>query len=86
MAVSGGGRDTPIMSLKSWRLWRRPPVDDAYTDWLDAHSRCTDALAAWRRAEPRARRAAYRAYVEALEQEERAAAELERLQPPPLAA
>jgi hypothetical protein len=29
-----------------WRLpWRRPPVDDAYTEWLDAHSRCAKALA-----------------------------------------
>jgi hypothetical protein len=68
------------------RTWRRPPVDDAYTEWLDAHTRCSEALAAWRRAEPRARGAAYRAYLAALEQEERAAVELERLQPPPVAA
>jgi hypothetical protein len=74
------------MLFDTWRPWRRPPVDDAYTEWLDAHSRCTEALAAWRGAEPRFRGIAYRAYQEALEQEERAAVELERLQPPPLAA
>jgi anti-sigma factor RsiW len=66
-----------------WRLaWRRPPVDDAYTEWLGAHSRCAAALAAWRSAEPSARADAYRAYLAELEQEELAAAELERLQPP----
>jgi hypothetical protein len=74
------------MLFQPRRNRRRPPVDDAYTEWLDAHSRCTDALAAWRRAEPRGRSAAYRAYHAALEHEERAAAELERLQPPSLAA
>ena len=66
-----------------WRLrWRRPPVDDAYTAWLDAHSRCSAALAVWRDASPKGRRAAYRAYIVELEREELAAAELERLQPP----
>jgi hypothetical protein len=66
-----------------WRLrWRRPPVDDAYTAWLDAHSRCSAALAAWRDASPKERRAAYRRYLVELEREELAAAELERLQPP----
>jgi hypothetical protein len=74
------------MAFQPWRSWRRPPVDNAYTEWLDAHTRCTEALTAWRRAEPRKRGAAYRAYLEALEAEERTAAELERLQPPPLAA
>jgi hypothetical protein len=70
------------MGFRNWRTWRRPPVDDAYTDWLDAHSRCSEALTAWRRADRAGRRAAYRRYVAALEEEERAAAELERLQPP----
>ncbi len=66
-----------------WRIpWRRPPVDDAYTRWLGAHSRCTEALAAWRAASTGARAAAYRAYLAALELEELAAAELERLNPP----
>jgi hypothetical protein len=70
-----------------WRLpWRRPPVDDAYTAWLDAHSRCSATLAAWRRASPDERAAAYGAYVAALEREELAAAELERLNPPRVAA
>jgi len=65
-----------------WRLrWRRPPVDAAYTAWLDAHSRCTAALAAWRDASRDKRHAAYRAYIAELEQEELAAAQLERLQP-----
>jgi hypothetical protein len=74
------------MPLQGWPPWRRRPVDNAYTDWLDAQSRCTEALAAWSAAEPEARGAAYSAYLSALEQEERAAAELERRQPPPLAA
>jgi hypothetical protein len=66
-----------------WRLlWRRPPVDDAYAAWLDAHSRCEAALTAWRSADPGARAAAYCAYLAELEREELAAAELERLQPP----
>ena len=65
-----------------WLRWRRPPVDDAYTAWLDAHSRCSAALAAWRDASPKERLAAYRSYLVELEREELAAAELERLQPP----
>jgi len=69
-----------------WLPWRRPPVDDAYTEWLDAHSRCAEALAAWRSAAVGARAAAYRAYLAALEREELSAAELERLNPPRLAA
>jgi hypothetical protein len=70
-----------------WRLpWRRPPVDDAYTAWLDAHSRCSAALDTWREASSDERAAAYRAYLTALQREELAAAELERLNPPRLAA
>lgn len=71
---------------RTWRLpWRRHPVDNAYAEWLDAHSRCADALAAWRRAATGARDAAYRAYLAALEREELAALELERLNPPRVA-
>lgn len=68
---------------QTWRLGRRrPPVDDAYTAWFNAHSRCADALAAWRAAPRRARAVAYRKYLAELYREELAAAELERLQPP----
>jgi hypothetical protein len=75
------------MASQIWRLpWRRPPVDDAYTTWLDAHSRCKEALDAWRAAAIGARAAAYRGYLRALELEELAAAELERLNPPRVAA
>ena len=54
-------------------------VDDAYTTWFNAHSRCTEALKTWRAAEPEARAAAYRAYVAELDREEAAAGELARL-------
>jgi anti-sigma factor RsiW len=75
------------MRSQIWRLpRRRPPVDDAYTAWLDAHSRCAEALAAWRKAATGARAAAHRRYLAALEREELAAAELERLNPPRVAA
>jgi hypothetical protein len=75
------------MSAQIWRpRWRRPPVDDAYTEWLDAHSRCDQALQVWRKAEPRARAVAYRKYLAELSREELAADELERLQPSRLAA
>jgi len=73
-------------SQRRWLPWRRPPVDDAYTEWLSAHTRCAEALAAWRSAEVGTRAAAYRAYEAALEREEVAAAELERLNPPRIAA
>jgi hypothetical protein len=73
----------PMMPLFRWR---RPAVDDAYTTWLDAHSRCSAALEAWRKAAPRARAAAYVAYLAELAREELAAAELERLNPPRVAA
>jgi hypothetical protein len=56
---------------------RRLPVDDAYTTWFNAHSRCGEALQAWLDAAPAARQDAYRAYLAELEREESAAAELE---------
>jgi hypothetical protein len=63
----------------SWLRTRRPPVDDAYTAWFNAHSRCTQALRVWYAARGAARAAAYRAYLWELALEEAAAAELERL-------
>jgi hypothetical protein len=60
-----------------WLTSRRLPVDDAYTAWLDAHSRSGEALHAWLEAAPAARPDAYRAYQAELELEEAAAAELE---------
>ena len=65
-----------------WLPWRRPPVDDAYTAWFNAHSRCSQALRAWRSAAPGVRAAAYRTYLAELELEELAAAELARLHEP----
>jgi uncharacterized protein YciW len=62
-----------------WLRSRRRPVDDAYTLWFNAHSRCTQALRAWRIAAPARRAAAYRAYLAELELEELAAGELEQL-------
>jgi hypothetical protein len=62
-----------------WRPSRRPPEDDAYTAWFNAHSRCTQALRAWSTAPLGQRAAAFRTYVEELELEEAAAAELRRL-------
>jgi hypothetical protein len=62
-----------------WPYSRRRPVDDAYTLWFNAHSRCTQALRAWNTAAPEARTAAYRVYVAELELEELAAGELEQL-------
>jgi hypothetical protein len=60
-------------------------IDDAYSAWFNANSRCDVALRAWREASaPRAK--AHRAYVEALDLEEAAAAALESLQAAPLAA
>jgi hypothetical protein len=76
-------RQERTMPSPIWRLRRRrPPVDDAYTEWLGAHTRCAQALATWRAAPRGARAAAYRAYLRELEREELAAAELARLQPP----
>ena len=62
-----------------WLHSRRRPVDDAYTAWFNAYSRCTQALRAWSAAGPGKRAAAYRAYLVELEMEEVAAGELERL-------
>jgi uncharacterized protein YciW len=62
-----------------WHHARRRPVDDAYTLWFNAHSRCTHALRAWSTAAPARRAAAYRAYLDELELEEEAAGMLERL-------
>lgn len=66
-------------AARTWFRSRRHPVDDAYTAWFNAHSRCTQALRAWRVAAPKTRAAAYRAYLAELELEEAAAGELERL-------
>lgn len=62
-----------------WTRPRRPPADDAYTAWFNAHSRCTHALRVWRAAPRATRAAAHRAYLAELENEEAAALELERL-------
>jgi hypothetical protein len=62
-----------------WLPSRRLPIDDAYTAWFNAHSRCTQALRAWNAAAPEARAAAYRAYQAELAIEEEAACELEHL-------
>lgn len=69
-----------------WLDSRRLPVDDAYTAWFNANSRCGHALRAWREAPPGARPDAYFAYLAELGLEEAAAAELERLHTAPLAA
>jgi hypothetical protein len=62
-----------------WSRSRRLPVDDAYTAWFNAHSRCTQALRAWNAAPRRTRAAAYHAYVGALQAEEAAAQRLQQL-------
>lgn len=73
---------TAYDAARSWWLRsRRLPVDDAYTAWFNAHSRCTQALRAWNTAAPGARRAAYRAYLAELALEEAAARRLEQLHP-----
>lgn len=64
---------------RSWTRPTRPPVDDAYSAWFNAQSRCAHALDVWRSA-PRAGRAdAYDVYLAALDLEEATARELERL-------
>ena len=60
-----------------WFSSREQPVDDAYTAWLNANSRCAEALREWLKAAPAARPDAYRAYLAELELEAAAAAELE---------
>jgi len=62
-----------------WLHARRLPVDDAYTAWFSAFSRCTQALRAWSTAPPATRAATYRAYLAELELEEAAAGRLEQL-------
>jgi hypothetical protein len=62
-----------------WVNSRRHPVDDAYTAWFNAHSRCTVALRVWNDAAPRARATAYRAYLSELALEEAAAMRLHEL-------
>jgi hypothetical protein len=62
-----------------WHHARRRPVDDAYTTWFNAFSRCTHALRAWSTAAPARRAAAYRAYLAELELEEAAACRLQQL-------
>ena len=80
LAVIAGYRLDVAIRRGSWSA-RRPPVDDAYAVWLDAHSRCDRALRTWNRARPAARAAAYQVYLAELEREEQAARRLERLQP-----
>jgi hypothetical protein len=76
--------------LPTSRTWwldsRRLPVDDAYTAWFNANSRCGQALREWRETASGDRPDAYRAYLAELELEEAAATELERLHTAPLAA
>jgi len=64
----------------------RRPVDDAYSAWFNAQLRSNEAFRAWSAAPRADRAAAYREYVVELELEEIAAAELERLHGPRLAA
>jgi hypothetical protein len=66
-------------AARTWFRSPRLPVDDAYTAWYNAHSRCTQALRAWRAAAAGARAGAYHAYLMELRLEEAAAGELERL-------
>jgi uncharacterized protein YciW len=67
-------------AAKTWWVHsRRNPVDDAYTAWFNAHSRCTVALRAWNEAAPRARAATYRDYLAELALEEAAASRLHEL-------
>jgi hypothetical protein len=66
-------------AARTWFRSPRLPVDDAYTAWFNAHSRCTQALRDWWTAGPRARAAAYHDYLMELRLEEAAAVELERL-------
>jgi hypothetical protein len=54
-------------------------VDDAYTAWSNANSRCALALRLWEAAAPETRGAAYRAYLSELALEEAAAEHLAEL-------
>jgi hypothetical protein len=62
------------------RLWRKPAADDAYSEWFDAQRLCAQALRSWHAAHGSSARAvAYLGYCFALDREEQAATELERL-------
>jgi hypothetical protein len=66
---------------------RRSVADDAYTAWTRAQHGCGEALRAWQAATGPSRRAlAFIAYTIALDHEERAASELERMSERRLAA
>jgi hypothetical protein len=54
-------------------------IDDAYLAWFSAESECEDALRAWFRRVGNGRATAYLAYRAALDREEAAARDLERL-------
>lgn len=54
-------------------------VDDAYMAWFAAESECEQALRAWFQGTPRNRVEAYLAYRAAVDREEMAARDLERL-------
>lgn len=54
-------------------------LDDAYLAWFSAESECEDAMRAWFKAAGAQQSAAYLAYRAALDREEAAARDLERL-------
>ena len=62
-----------------WSSPRRPPVDDAYSAWRNANSRCALGRRWWHAAAPEARAAAYMAYRAELVLEEAAAVHLAQL-------
>jgi len=71
------GATSIALSRSCWPNTQRLPVDDVYTAWFDANSRCGEAFRVWLEAAPAARPDAYRAYQVELELEAAAAAELE---------
>ena len=54
-------------------------LDDAYITWFAAESECEQALRAWFGATPNTRAGAYASYRAALDREDAAARDLERL-------
>jgi hypothetical protein len=54
-------------------------IDEAYMSWAHAQMQCAGALTAWADAAPGGRRGARVAYLAALDREEAAARDLERL-------
>jgi hypothetical protein len=54
-------------------------LDDAYMAWLVAESEAEEALRTWLEPGARARAAAYRGYLAAIDREDAAAQDLERL-------